>query len=268
MSRSVLKFLMVLAATALFTTMAAADSFTFNIAGTIPSSGKYVTSVVTITSVGTSSSDSNRGFDINVVNTTANPSSLTQILDAIQFNLKSGVSLGTLTLKSTGTSAILRDVASNGTYVDMASTGLGQTESNGQIDWGLVSGSAFKLCAGAYNTSSCPMQQEGIIGSPDTNGAYSAAGTPITGSSGSPELYGTLGQPVTFHVYASGVTANTMIANVIDSANFYYGTCGGSDKVQVAVVPTGGGSVPEPASIFLLGSGIAGLATKLRKRKR
>jgi hypothetical protein len=254
----------------LFTTIAAADSFTFNIAGTIPSSGSYVTSTVTITSVGSSLSDSSRGFDIKVINTTANPGNITQILDAIQFNLKSGVGLGTLQLKSTGTSGIVRTINPDGTYSDMNSTGLGQNEANGQIDWGLVSGSAFKLCAGAYGTTSCPLHPEGIIGTPNASNLYSNANPSITNGQHTPELFGTLGQPVSFHVYASGVTANTMIANVIDSANFYYGTSGGSDKIQVCVSCSGGGgggSVPEPASIFLLGSGLAGVASRLRKRK-
>jgi len=267
-NRSILKFLLVLVGVALFTAVAAADSFTFNISGTIPSSGSAVTSTVTITSTGTSLSDANRGFDIKVVNTTANPANITQILDAIQFNLKNGISLGTTQLKSA--SATIRDIAPNGTYTDTNSTSLG-TNTASQIDWGLVTGSAFKLCAGAYGTTSCPLHPDGIVGPAANNNQYPLANPSITNDQHSPELFGTLGKPVTFHVYASSVTASTMIANVIDSAQFYYGTSGGKDNIQVCVNcgggGGGGGNTPEPASIFLLGSGVVGIASRLRKRK-
>ena len=239
--------------------MAAADSFTFNISGTIPSSGAAVNSTVQITST-------TNGFDIKAINNTTNPGNITQVLDAIQFNLKSGVSLSGLAL--TSASATIRNISSTGTYADTASTSIGSNSAT-QIDWGLVSGSAFKLCAGAYGTSSCPLHPEGIIGAPDASNLYSAANPSITNGAHTPELFGTLGKPVTFHVYASGITANTLIANVIDSAQFYYGTSGGSDNIKVCVGCGGTtyGSTPEPASIFLLGSGVVGLASRLRKRK-
>jgi len=266
-NRSVRKILLVLAGVALLTSLASADSFTFNISGTIPSSGSYVTSTVTITSTGTSLSDANRGFDIKVINTTANPANITQVLDAIQFNLKSGVSIGSTSLKSA--SAIIRNIdGTTNNYTDTASTTLG-TNTASQIDWGLVSGGAFKLCAGAYGGGSCPLHPEGIIGPADTNNQYPAANPSITNDQHTPELFGDLGKPVTFHVYASGVTANTMIANVFDSAQFYYGTSGGSDNLKVCVSGCGGGGgmTPEPGSVFLLGTGIAGIASRLRKRK-
>lgn len=264
MSRSVLKFLVVLAALGLFATTAAADSFAFNIAGTIPSSGKYVTSTVKI------STEAN-GFKVEAANTTTNPSDITQILDAIQFNLKSGVSLGSLQL--TSASAQIRDIAGNGTYTKVNSTTLG-SDTSSQIDWGLASGSAFKLCAGAYGGGSCPLHPNGIIGKPDSNNLYSNANPSITNDPHTPELFGTFDtttgavKPVTFHVYASGVTGSDLVSKYIDSANFYYGTGGGNDNIKVCLSCTnGGGNVPEPASIFLLGSGMAGLASKLRKRK-
>jgi hypothetical protein len=66
-------------------------------------------------------------------------------------------------------------------------------------------------------------------------------------------LYG----PVTFTIAVTGVTASTQVSNFV----FSFGTVAGND------VP-GGGQTPEPASMFLLGTGLLGVGGAIRRKIR
>jgi PEP-CTERM motif len=270
--RSVMKFLLVVAGLACLTSLAAADPFTFTLNGNYNLTGNGNTlenAKITITTTGSGGADLNSGFDIQVVNYQNDPTSIAQILDAMQFNLKNGVSLSNLSL--TGASGTLRDLySSNGkapySFKDTAANALGSA-SNNKIDWGLLKdSSSFTLCAGAYGSSSCPMHPEGVIGGAGANNLYDG-GNPSLINTHTPELFGTDQAPVTFHVYSSSVSAATKISDVISGATFTFGT-NSCDTVTMNVPkpPTGGGQVPEPASIALLGTGAVALFNRLRRK--
>jgi hypothetical protein len=265
-----MKFLLVMAGLICLTGWAAADSFTFTLNGNYNLSGNGNTlenAKITVTTAGNGGSDQNSGFNISVVNYQNDPSSIAQILDAMQFNLKSGVSLSGLSLN--GASGIIRKLTSNGSggyaYSDTSSTSIGSNYST-QIDWGLMKdSSSFTLCAGAYGKSSCPLKPEGIIGAPGKNGVYDGNASLVSGTH-TPELFGTDQAPVTFHVYSSSVSAATKISDVISGATFTFGT-NSCDTVSINVPkPPPGGQVPEPASIALLGTGALALVNRLRRK--
>jgi len=251
------------------TSFAAADSFTFSLSGNYFLSGDSVSehenAKVTITSTGAGGADPTSGFDIKVVNYQADPESIKQVLSSLQFNLKNNVSLQGLSL--TGASGTIRTLNSDGTYSDKAATGLG-TDYTKQIDWGMVSNaSSIQLCAGGYPAGCPSLKPQGIIGPAGSGNTYHGSPSLVVGTH-TPELYGTDAAPVTFHLYSSSVTASTTISNVFSSATFTFGTNAGN-TVNVNIPPPsgGGGDVPEPASVALLGSGIVALAGRLRRKK-
>lgn len=271
MKRSVLKFLLLVIGLASLTSFAAADSFTFSLNGTYNLAGNGNTlenAKIIITTAGSGGADAASGFDIKVVNYQADPSSIAQVLDAMKFNLKSGVTLSNLSL--TGASGIIRSLSSNGLgdykYTDKASSTLG-TDYSKQIDWGLLKqSSSFTLCAGAYGKSSCPLKPEGIIGGAGSNNLYNGNSSLVAGTH-TPELFGTDQAPVSFHVYSSSVNAGTKIADVISAATFTFGT-NSCDTVTIHVPHTPpGGNIPEPASMALVGTGAVALFGRLRRRK-
>jgi hypothetical protein len=251
------------------TSLAAADSFTFSLAGNYFLGGDSVSEAenakVTITSTGAGGADPTSGFDIKVVNYQADPESIKQVLSSLQFNLKNNVSLQGLSLS--GASGTIRTISSTGSYSDKAATGLGSDYTK-NIDWGMVkSGSTITLCAGGYPAGCPSLKPQGIIGAAGAGNKYNGSPSLVVGTH-TPELYGTDSAPVTFHLYSSSVTASTAISNVFSSATFTFGT-NAANTVTVNVPPPsgGGGDVPEPASVALLGSGIAALAGRLRRKK-
>jgi PEP-CTERM motif len=112
------------------------------------------------------------------------------------------------------------------------------------------SGSTITVCViCAFGISSPAGPDQTIIGGTGS-GAYANANGSIAGNDPhNPFLVGT----TTFTLIVPGVTVNSVFSNVV----IQFGT--------TATPPT---TVPEPTSMFLLGSGLVGLAARFRRKRK
>ena len=171
--------------------------------------------------------------------------SVIQNISGVYFQV-SGYTLGAVSLTSSG-SAQSTNINGSGNAVlagAVSPTGWGAGHDGALI-------SVCVVCAGSFNVGPTAGPAQTIIGG-NGSGAYANANGSIAGNGPhNPFLVGT----TTFTLVVPGVTQGSTFSNVV----IQFGTTATPPQPQET-------QTPEPASMLLLGSGLAGLAAGLRKK--
>ena len=148
------------------------------------------------------------------------------------------------------------------------------TNTSPAANGGFITADAFNLTAGTVVLSTTSSNtnftfSQGVISaSPfmDRNALFSTGGAFEGG--GTPSLGIGVGQSATFTLTLASLMGNTETSIFTSEAIRFRGFNNGfSDKTMVSITTPPPAAIPEPTTMLLLGSGLAGVAARMRRRK-